>query len=80
MTRMRTIREAALFIREVDPGTSLTETAIRRFVTSGVLPSVRVGHKYLLSLENLEKLLAGEIPMHQQEQKIGGIRRLEVAG
>lgn len=80
MTRMRTIREAALFIREVDPGTSLTETAIRRFVTTGALPSVRVGQKYLVALENLELLLSGELPMHQQDQKIGGIRRLEVAG
>lgn len=78
--RMRTIKEAAAYVRQDDPGTGLTETAIRRFVTTGVLPSVRVGQKYLIALENLEKLLAGEIPMHQQEQKIGCIRRLEVAG
>lgn len=77
--RIRTIKEAAAYVRQVDPDTALTETAIRRFVLNGTLPSVRVGQKYLVSLENLEKVLYGELPVqHFQQQNNSGIRRLEV--
>lgn len=76
--RMRTIKEAAAYIRQVDPDTALTETAIRRFVVNGTLPSVRVGQKYLVALENLERVLCGELPVQCLQKNTGGIRRLEV--
>ena len=60
MPRMRTIREAALHVRESDPATALTETAIRRLLTTGALPCVRIGAKYLLDLDVLEAFLSGE--------------------
>jgi len=59
MPRMRTIREAAKHIREIDPATSLTETAIRRLLITGALPCVRIGAKYLLDLDVLEAFLSG---------------------
>ena len=55
----RTIREAASFFRESDPETCLTETAIRRLVRSGAVPSARVGRKYLVTVEALEAYLSG---------------------
>lgn len=61
MIHTRTIREAAAYFREADPATSLTETAIRTLLRSGAVPSVRVGKKYLVSLEALEAYLTGEI-------------------
>ncbi len=61
MVRTRTIKEAAAYFREEDPQTSLTETAIRTLLRSGAVPSVRVGKKYLVSLEALESYLTGEI-------------------
>lgn len=61
MVRTRTIKEAAVYFRESDPQTSLTETAIRTLLRSGAVPSVRVGKKYLVSLEALEGYLMGEI-------------------
>ena len=76
--RMRTIREAAAYVRQTDPETALTETAIRRFVVSGTLPSVRVGQKYLVALENLEKVLSGDLPVQHLQKNNRGIRRLEV--
>lgn len=61
MLHPRTIREAAAWFKAQDPDTALTETAIRRLVRSGEVPSVRVGRKYLVNLEALESYLAGAI-------------------
>ena len=54
MLHTRTIREAAVWFKSQDPQTCLTETAIRTLVRSGKVPSVRVGKKYLVTLEALE--------------------------
>ena len=59
MLHTRTIREAAVWFKSRDPQTCLTETAIRTLVRSGKVPSVRVGKKYLVTLEALEAYLAG---------------------
>lgn len=55
--RLRTIEEAARTIREKDPGTALTRTALRRWVISGELPSTKAGRKYLVDLDTLEQHL-----------------------
>lgn len=61
--RMRTLSDAYEHIHASDPGTALTKTGLRRLVTTGVIPSVRIGAKYLISLEVLESYLSnsGEI-------------------
>ena len=56
--RLRTIEQAA-WLRESDPETCLTQTAIRRLVVSGRLPHVRVGQKYLVDIDALEANLFG---------------------
>lgn len=70
--RARTIREAASYFRETDPQTCLTETAIRRLISSGVVPSARVGRKYLVTVEALEAYLSGAIqpPVKTQPAKV----------
>lgn len=60
MVHSRTIREAAAHFREVDPHTSLTETAIRNLLRRGLVPCARVGRKYLVTIEALEAYLAGD--------------------
>ena len=62
MARMRTIDQAAAWIREQDPETALTPTALRRLVTSGQVPSVRVGQKFLVELGEVEAYLRGSVP------------------
>lgn len=57
--RMRTIEQAAAWLQEADPDTAITKTALRRLVTTGKLPSVQVGQKYLLNLDVLESFLQG---------------------
>ena len=74
--RARTIREAASYFRETDPQTCLTETAIRRLIRSEVVPSVRVGRKYLVTVEALEAYLSGVIqsPAKTQSAKVWKIK------
>ena len=60
--RMRTIDAAAAWLHESDPDCALTKTALRRMVTTGQLPSVRVGSKYLLDLDVLAEFLRGSAP------------------
>ena len=59
MPRMRTIKQAMAHIKVIDPDSALTETALRRMVTTGRLTSVRVGAKYLVDLDALDSYLAG---------------------
>lgn len=59
MIRTRTIREAAEYFKSVDPQTSLTEYAIRTLLRTGKVPCVRIGKKYLVTIEALEAYLAG---------------------
>jgi excisionase family DNA binding protein len=58
LARMRTIDEAFDLLREEDPGCCLTRCALRRMVTTGRIPSVRVGAKYLINMDILEHYLA----------------------
>ena len=59
MIHTRTIKEAAVHFKSVDPQTSLTEYAIRTLLRTGKVPCVRVGKKYLVTIEALEAYLAG---------------------
>jgi len=51
--KMRTIGEAIAAMRKSDPNTAFTQTALRRLVRSGEIPSVRIGNKYLINLDTL---------------------------
>lgn len=73
MLRTRTIREAAAYFQENAPQTCLTETAIRTLLRTGVVPSARVGRKYLVTIEALEAYLGGSLkpekPVKAQSKK-----------
>ena len=71
---MRTIDKAAAWLREMDPDTAFTKTALRRLVVSGQLPSVRIGQKYLVDLDILSDFLCGSTPRAGEE--IPRIRRV----
>ena len=75
MPRMRTIDQAAEWLQQSDPETALTKTALRRLVTTGKLPSVRVGQKYLVNLETLEDFLHGAVPL---PVTVPGIREVKL--
>lgn len=77
MARIRTINEAAAYMREQDEHTALTKTAIRRLVIAGAIPSVMAGQKYLINLDVLEEYLTTGAENKQLVQD-EGIRRIEV--
>ncbi len=76
MPRMRTIDQTFSWLQETDPETALTKTALRRIVTTGELPSVRIGSKYLVDLDVLADFLHGSVPA--PAPVIQGIRRIEL--
>ena len=57
MQRMRTIKEAYKEITEKDKDTALTVTGLRRLVNEGEIPSVKVGNKTLIAMDNLDAFL-----------------------
>ena len=73
MARMRTIEQTAAWLRERDPETALTRTALRRVVTTGQLPSIRIGSKYLINLDAVELFLRGTA---EKPFKSPGVRRM----
>ena len=56
---LRTVEGAAAWVKEHDPNTSLTASAIRRLVKHGELPSLAIRSKRLVALEALELLFSG---------------------
>lgn len=57
-TQMRTIDQLYEHIKNADPESAITKTAIRRLVTTGTIPSVKIGAKYIVSVEAVESFLA----------------------
>lgn len=76
--RMRTLTEAFEYIKANDPETAITKTGLRRLVTTGKLPSVRVGTKYLVSLENIEEHLSGKTNETHNLTQSNGIRQINI--
>ena len=60
LPRMRTISETIKLLREHDPETCLTETALRRMVLTNQIPYTRVGKKYLINVDALICYLSGD--------------------
>lgn len=61
MNRLRTINEAYNFLKEQDPGTSITPYFIRMMVVNSAVPCFKVGKKYLLDVDALQEHLAGKL-------------------
>lgn len=77
-TKTRTIDACFDEIKRQDPDTALTRTALRRLVTSGAIPSVRIGRKFLVNTDNVWGFLRGECvrELPAQVQQYGQIRRI----
>lgn len=76
--KMRTIDAAAAHFKAVDPDTALTKTGLRRLVTTGAIPSVKMGTKFLVSLESVEAYMSGDKTQSENPHSCGNIRRVEV--
>lgn len=77
MARMRSISQCFDELLKIDPDTALTKTALRRLIVTGQVPSVRVGQKYLVSMEALEAYLTGSTDVHEPVHRYGQIRPVD---
>ena len=72
--RMRTLDAAIAQLRTDDPGNCLTKHALRQWVLSGIVPSIRTGAKYLINYDVLLSILAGEYEHVEPEARAGTVR------
>lgn len=77
MAKMRSILQCFEELQKIDPDTALTKTALRRLIVTGQIPSVRVGQKYLVSMEALEAYLTGSMDGHEPAPGYGQIRPVD---
>ena len=54
--RMRTREKAIELLKQDDPGTSVTRSAIDRIIRAGKIPTARIGNKVLLNYDKLLEL------------------------
>ena len=64
LPRMRTLTEAYACIKEADPETAFTANYVRCLISSGAIPRMKCGKKYLvdvdLLIEHLRKAAQGD--------------------
>lgn len=77
MSKTRTINEAHTELLRNDPGCCLTKTALRRLVTTGAIPSLRIGTKYLVDMDILEQFLLGTLAIKNAPSVVGATKRAE---
>lgn len=75
--RMRTIPECATMLKELDPDTAITLTALRNKVKRGEIPAVSVGSKRLINFDLLLELLCLNQTEHKENNESGKIRRID---
>ena len=72
---VRTIKDAAMYFKTVDPQTAMNEYAIRRLLRSGAVPCVKIGKKYLVTIEALEAYLSTGDSSRSIPKKDGSARK-----
>lgn len=55
--RLRSVRQAIAQIKELDPETSFSETILRKMVSNGEIPSIKLSGKFLIDMDTLESIL-----------------------
>ena len=76
MARIRTIPKAVEEIKEKDPGTSVSLTALRRWVKEGKIRHFDGGKSPLVDLDEVERMVSG-VPLRHLE-KLAGLPGREV--
>ena len=64
--RMRSIRDAAKYFRELDPDTELTEYTLRQMIKEGTIPSVKTGAKFLINIDQILAMFGSTEPMEDE--------------
>ena len=73
MAKIRSIKQACEYIKELDSNTGITEHAIRVMVKRGDIPSIKVGCKNLINvdklIEFLEKQTSVNVEIEEENSK-----------
>lgn len=81
MTRMRTSGAAAEELRRIDPMTPIKRHTIDIWAKEGVVYSVMIGNRRLVSMDSLEAFVSGSVAdnivQEATEPPQTGIRRIE---
>ena len=79
--KLRTINGAHAALKELDPSTAISASAIRRLVKSGQLPSIRSGNRVYINTDVLLDFLEHPERYPQPEQMpepVQGIRPVSI--
>lgn len=74
MAKMRTIKEAYIELKQADEHTAVTQTGLRRLVNEGKIPSVKVGNKTLVDMDNVYMFLEMGTASKAAQPEAGKIR------
>ena len=47
MCKIRSIKQAADYFKQLDPETQITEYTLRKLIADGTIPSIKTGNKHL---------------------------------
>ena len=72
--KMRTLPEAIKILKEQDPETALTLTALRRKVKRGEIPAIMVGVKSLIDVDRMGEYLSQGMEKKELTGPIGIVR------
>ncbi|MCI5679276.1 MAG: hypothetical protein MR278_04775 [Bacteroidales bacterium] len=78
MRRMRLISEAFAEIKEADPNTAITMTGFRRLVLDERIPSIMIGNKRLVSMEDVEHFFQYGDTKQEAARETGKIRPVAI--
>lgn len=53
MCKIRSIKQAADYFKQLDPETQITEYTLRKLIADGTIPSIKSGNKHLINLEQV---------------------------
>ena len=67
MVKLRTLKECYEYIKENDDRSAITPYFLRQMVVQKKIPHMRVGRKYLINLEHVEKFMAGEFEIKTEK-------------
>ena len=56
MCKIRSIKQAADYFKQLDPETQITEYTLRKLIADGTIPSIKTGNKNLVNLDQVLSL------------------------
>ena len=79
---MRSVKQAYEYIKEQDNETALTENTFRSIVRKGLLPTVKLGSRILIKLDDVDDFLENAtgvvLDRIRPDSKNGKIRKQEI--